>query len=228
MLQGTTSTVGYATGFNLVAETSATLIQDTDGVIAVQLMINRAKNSADGTTQPVPGGIASYQVQLAYDTAGIEIVGVRGGTAPFANVPTWDPGTKTLSGTSTSASDPSNTIIAKLVVRLKGSALVSYPLIITYQRIMSAGAIGMNVPAENTQTITFRRGDVNGDGVVDIRDAMFIAQYLVDLRSLSSINAINAASVKQDGASGDTIVITDAMFIAQYLVGLRDENYILQ
>jgi len=227
MLQGTTSTVGYATGFNLVAETSATQIQDTDGVIVVQLMIDRAKNSADGSTQPVPGGIASYQVQLAYDTAGIEIVGERGGASPFANTPTWDPATKILSGISTSASDPNNSVIAKLVVRLKGSALVSYPLTITYQRIMSAGAPGMNVPAESVQTFTFLRGDTTGNGVVDINDAMFIAQNITDPtnRPLSDIDIVNAASVMYDGTFGDIINITDAMFIAQKVTGARDANF---
>ena len=227
MLQGTTSTVGYATGFNLVAETSATQIQDTDGVIVVQLMINRAKNSADGSTQPVPGGVTSYQVQLAYDPAGIEIVEARSGTTPFGNVPTWNPTTKILSGTATSALNPNNSVIAKLVVRLKGSALVSYPFTITFQSIMSAGAPGMNVPAESTQTFTFRRGDATDNGVVDINDAMFIAQNITDStnRPLSDINIVNAASVMHDGSLGDKISINDAMFIAQWVTGARDANF---
>lgn len=68
------------------------------------------------------------------------------------------------------------------------------------------------------------RGDADGDGDVDIFDAMYIAQYLVGERSLEDLNYYNAASVKHDDPE-DIIDIFDAMYIAQYLVGLRDSNF---
>jgi hypothetical protein len=75
------------------------------------------------------------------------------------------------------------------------------------------------------------RGDARADGVVDIGDALFMAQYLVGSRpactgevNTTCLHSVNAASVKPDGPF-DRKTIADGLFIAQYLVGLRDENY---
>ncbi len=58
------------------------------------------------------------------------------------------------------------------------------------------------------------KGDVNGSGVVDIVDALLIAQYYVGLNPAN----FNAA-VADTNASG-TIDIVDALRIAQYYVGI--------
>jgi hypothetical protein len=75
------------------------------------------------------------------------------------------------------------------------------------------------------------RGDGRADGVINIEDALFIAQYLAGSRSAcgaavgtNCLHSVNAASVQQDG-SFDQINIGDALVIAQYLTGLRDEFY---
>ncbi len=72
---------------------------------------------------------------------------------------------------------------------------------------------------------TFRRGDAKPDGVVAISDVLYIRQYLVGLRPLGDgpgqVNAVNAASVKQDGAF-DKITTADVLYLAQLLVGMRD------
>jgi hypothetical protein len=80
------------------------------------------------------------------------------------------------------------------------------------------------MPQERPIALSFRRGDANGDGRVDIVDAMFIAQKVVGLRGVDTLQALNAASVRHDGA-GDKIDILDAMFIAQYVVHLRDAYF---
>ena len=77
-------------------------------------------------------------------------------------------------------------------------------------------------------SLQFIRGDANGDGKVNIADAMFIAQYLAGNRPLSQLNPLNAASVKHDSGGKDTITIADAMFIAQYLAGLRNSLFELE
>lgn len=85
------------------------------------------------------------------------------------------------------------------------------------------------VPTVLSQTV--QRGDARADGVINIADALFIAQYLEGSRDgctaevdTTCINSANAASVGQDGEF-DQKSIADARFIAQYLVGLRDEYY---
>lgn len=74
---------------------------------------------------------------------------------------------------------------------------------------------------EGPHILTFQRGDIDGDGDVDIIDAMFGAQYLVGLRPPEDIRLLNMASVNHnDGGYMKNIV--DCMYIAQYVVGLRD------
>jgi glucose/arabinose dehydrogenase/plastocyanin len=59
------------------------------------------------------------------------------------------------------------------------------------------------------------KGDVNGDGQVNIVDALLIAQSTVGLRIVDPV----VADVNGDG----TVNIVDALFIAQYTVGLRTD-----
>lgn len=67
-----------------------------------------------------------------------------------------------------------------------------------------------------TSTIVGIKGDVSGDGQVSVVDALFIAQYTVETRILTS-SQLTAADVNGDGQ----VTIVDALFIAQYTVGLR-------
>jgi len=60
------------------------------------------------------------------------------------------------------------------------------------------------------------KGDVNGDNQVTVVDALFISQYTVGLRTLSS-SQLAAADVNGDGQ----VTVVDALFIAQTTVGLR-------
>ena len=59
-------------------------------------------------------------------------------------------------------------------------------------------------------------GDVNEDGVVNIVDALMIAQFYVGLIDPSALN-ITLADVNGDGG----IDIVDALLVTQYDVGLR-------
>jgi hypothetical protein len=226
MLQGTVSPVGYATGFNLVAETSMSIVRYPDilsGAIALQVSINRGVNSSDNSTQTVPGGINSYIAHLNVPI-GMQIVAVLG-SSPFDSNTSYDPTTGILTGIASSPLTPNNSPVAKIFIRLTGSATVPVTLTITFQKIMSSGAPGMNVPPANVLSKTFLRGDANGDGVVNIVDALAIAQYRAGIIPLSSLNALNAASVVHDGASGDIINIIDALAIAQYRAGILNSSF---
>lgn len=56
-------------------------------------------------------------------------------------------------------------------------------------------------------------GDVNGDGIVNIVDALFLAQYLAGTRTLTPCQLI-AADVDGDGI----ITATDSQYLANYTV----------
>ncbi len=60
------------------------------------------------------------------------------------------------------------------------------------------------------------KGDVNDDNQVTVVDALFVAQYTVGLRTLTS-QQLAVADVNGDGQ----VNVVDALFIAQYTVGLR-------
>ncbi len=71
-------------------------------------------------------------------------------------------------------------------------------------------------PTPTPTPIVGVNGDVSGDGQVSVVDALFIAQYTVGTRTLTSTQ-LEAADVNGDGQ----VTIVDALFIAQYTVGLR-------
>jgi endoglucanase len=68
----------------------------------------------------------------------------------------------------------------------------------------------------NSNASTSSKGDVNGNGTVDIVDALLIAQYYVGL------NPANFNSSVADVNCSGGIDIVDALLVAQYYVGLVD------
>ena len=63
-------------------------------------------------------------------------------------------------------------------------------------------------------------GDVDGDGNITLRDAMFIFQYKANKRTLSGVSAL-CADTDKDGK----ITLRDAMFILQYKANKRDADF---
>ena len=79
----------------------------------------------------------------------------------------------------------------------------------------SSGIVSTPTPAPTrTSTSAVTRGDVNGDGTINIVDALMTAQYTVGLNPAGFRTA--AADTNCDGG----INIVDALIIAQYTVGL--------
>jgi hypothetical protein len=221
--QGTTSTIGYASSCPLAAETVSGLTVDGDGIIVADMLIHRVKDVDTDLTEDIPGGMRGYYARITGDTSLIELVDVRGGEDDFS--------TPTRNGWDFYCYDgapdfqPDDTLTAKAVLRLTGDCLTTCNITLDYRAILGHDPAGLNVPEENSLEYTFLRGDANKDGIVNIVDAMFIAQNIVGLRDLSTLNAQNAASVRPDGILGDRLDIIDAMFIAQYIVGLRNSYF---
>ena len=83
--------------------------------------------------------------------------------------------------------------------------------------VVAAPAVSADDPAFSTYPPpppgASYEGDASGDGLVNIIDAMFIAQYTVSLRTIEG-DCLLAADATSDG----TVNILDAMHIAQYTV----------
>jgi len=109
--------------------------------------------------------------------------------------------TVSLTGSSWSKSFTQNVYSVSLIV-LSGSGTTSQPT-----------ATPISTPAP-TAAPTGALGDVNGNGAVDIVDALLVAQYYVGLNPASFI-ASNA-----DANCDGSITIVDALLIAQRYVGL--------
>ena len=205
-------------GPNLVTEL------DTDGAAGVRASIQQVYDP--NTLDPLPGAlVGSYQASMTYNGTLLEVLDVRL-KAPFdtgnvaidnmAGVITFD--AAAVGG----APWPVNPL-AFAVLRLTGCVTDSVTLTPSFNQVLDGGGdpLAVDQPTANT----LRRGDAKADGTINIADALFEAQYLTGLRALGensdSVHAVNAASVKQDGAF-DVINIADVLFIAQHLVGLRD------
>jgi len=68
---------------------------------------------------------------------------------------------------------------------------------------------------ENGSFTVFLNGDVNGDGVVDIADCMYLAKHLLGTPGFEQIIAV-AADV-----NGDRVIdIADCMYLAKYILGI--------
>jgi hypothetical protein len=220
--QGTIGTIGYASFSNLGAETTSAVAQDGDDVVVVNMLIHRVKDVTSGETELIPGGMTGYNAILSADLAGVELVTVRGG-ALFP--------TPTVVGLTFSCHDisspmqPDDTVTAKVVLRLVGDCLTPYTVTLSYEAIRAADPPGLSITEDESFTYTFLRGDATGDGVVNILDALIIAQYRAGIVQLSDLKGVNAACVVHDGIPGDKINILDALAIAQNRALILDEYF---
>ena len=190
---------GAGTPLNLVvggatAETAIGETQDSDGVVVLPASIVSAG---------IP--VQCYGACLEYDAVGVEVMDVRAGDAP-CGVPEYDidnvVGEACFSECCGEMDLP--TVVARPVPRLVGCALDVYQVGLAFEYVEGQG---QNTSQISPEYIAFQRGDVKEDGVVNIIDAMYGAQYLVGLRTVGEIRPLN---------------IIDCMYIAQYVVGIRN------
>ncbi len=198
--------------------------------------------SKDNQAAIIPGGIQAYKVTLTYPAWAssthrpIAVQGVTGNgdpSSPFYADPTTtinnpDGITEFYYDSGTAGPQPL-VKLARIALKLDGSAREAHDLY-QYFNYLKANTNGETVGVQTAIYQQFQRGDVTDDmdsdpsNDISIVDALFIGQYLAELRSLDTLNAVNAASPQHDPPY-DVITIVDAMFILQYLATLRDEYF---
>jgi hypothetical protein len=212
----------------VIAEPSLSPFQDpADGATGIRLGIARVYDSSTGTDVATP--LASFQSTLFYDSSCVNILGIRplGFTATALDIDNPS-GMTTFDGIAAPPVAAPNSLY-HAVARLVGSNQVPCAVTVDLDSILDGA--GNPVLAPDTSIQNLRRGDARADGVIDVADALFIAQYLAGLRpactltvDTACLHSVNAGSVRQDGAF-EKKTIADARYIAQHLMGRRDEFY---
>ncbi len=232
---------GYAAIPNYTATTSALMFENpADRVIGVNHHI--VSIASTGASPNPTGGVASFTATATFLGAGINILSVVA-QSPFTVPPASidnNAGNVTYSGSQSGSTPQAPMDVAYLIPKLVGSKDTDYTLTLAFNSINAGDTLPIN-QAGNAVLASLRRGDARADAVINITDALFIAQNLAQLKALGDDSAngtgtgsshtlahpLNAASVRYDDAvyGGERITIQDAMFIAQMLVGLRDASY---
>lgn len=205
-----------------------------DGVVYLDIKINRIRNPSTDADVSASGGIGAFDFTLTYPggTTGnaVNIMAVKEVspfTTPVSNVQNAS-GSALINAYQTGATHQAPLTLVKVAPRILGSNAVTHNIVLSVTIL--ANGLGDNMPADSSKTFSVRRGDARKDGSITITDALFVAQYLAGLRGIgettSEVQAINAASVKLESATtGEKVTIVDALFIAQFLAGLRDASF---
>ena len=202
------------------AVTALTPGLDTDGAAGSMASIVRIQD-AEGKT--VAANITIYEATLSYNGGPINVLEVRHQSAfPGTDIIDNPGGTAEFDGTAPEGvAVPCG--VAFLTLRLTGTVEQPATVALTFSDIRDTEGktIDQFTPVPEQQ---FLRGDARADGKVNMRDAVYIWQYLADLRDigegLDKVQPVNAASVKHDGKY-DVIEFSDAIYILQYVAGWR-------
>lgn len=213
---------------SLEAKPSFTLYQDpTDEATGFRVNIAQITEPATGSAADVLLG--SFQARLTYDGDCVSVLDVRS-----MDFTITDPAIDNIEGVAAFGGTDVNGVpwpadLGHGLTRLNGSANQNCRVDLELTSLTDTEGNQVNVPPVLTQMV--HRGDARADGVINIDDAQFIAQYPVGSRpactevvDTTCLHSVNAASVWQDG-SFDQSTIADALFIAQHLVGHRDGFY---
>lgn len=210
------------------AEPSLVSLQNlTDGAVGLKVGVGSFLDPVTG--EGVNVVVASSEAQLVYDGACLNILAVRDLDFALNLVSIDNRGGAAKFRGNASGGVAAPTDLGHVLTRLVGSNRIPCQLTMDIARMTDSAGNTLMVTSDLTRDLL--RGDGRADGVINIEDALFIAQYLAGSRSAcgaavgtNCLHSVNAASVQQDG-SFDQINIGDALVIAQYLTGLRDEFY---
>ncbi len=205
-----------ATGATASASTTATIVGGGTliSVGSANLTVNSTANISIKVENVLQ--LAAVALTISYNSSVVTIENVGPGFfgSPISNINNAA-GTTSLSVFSVTGGS-GNLSLANIT--LKARSLGSTPLTLVVSSFTDANGIPIpnSIKSGKVNVLPVQKGDVNGDGTINIIDALFIAQYTVGLRTLSA-QQLAAADVNGDGI----VNIIDALFIAQYTVGLR-------
>lgn len=214
----------------VVYQPSFTLHQDpADGATGVKIGIARRDGANNGEEQNVL--VETFQVRISYDGSCLNILEVRGLDFAVSDVSIDNSaGVTTFNGSSaTGLAAPA--ALGHLLTRLVGGGRQPCSMSLEVLDLRDGDGNPIEVDPASL-SLEMLRGDARADGVVNVADALIIAQYLVGSRDACTaviedttcLHPVNAGSVAQDGLF-DLGTIADSRLIVEYLLGLLDEFY---
>jgi hypothetical protein len=161
--------------------------------------------------------LAAYGFTVSYNANVLSVADVEAGADGFlAAANTDNPGEIVASGFDTSGTGPGSNLQV-LVITFNANAKGTSTLGLYVDQLVDGGPTTIGTACGNDGSVEVTDvmlGDVNGDGAIDIVDALLTAQFYVGLDPANFIP--ENADTNCDG----NIDIVDALLIAQYYVGL--------
>jgi hypothetical protein len=163
--------------------------------------------------------LAAYGFTITYNANVLSVVDVEKGPDGFlAAANTQNPGEIIASGFEASGTGPGSDLHV-LIITFQAMAVGTSALELYVDELVDGGAVTIGTACGESGSVEVTdvsRGDTDGDGDIDIVDALLVAQYYVELDPEGFIPG--NADTNCDGEIG----IVDALLIAQYYVELID------
>ena len=164
--------------------------------------------------------VGSLDLTLFFDPSVVRVSNISGGDFDFisSNLENTTAGSIRIAafqGPSAGLND--NVVVANVTFMVVGSVGSSTPLTLDVTTLKDASPACNPIPytIENGKFTVFLNGDVNGDGVVDIADCMYLAKHILGVTGFEHIIE-DAAEVNGDGV----VDIADCMYLAKHIIGI--------
>jgi len=181
-------------------------IGDCTGAATVPIMITGASN------------VGAVDVTLSYDPYVVEVTGVSDGDmdCTFTNIEHANEGWIRI-GAIQGESDGLSGQFTLLNVDLSpigNNAQCDLVLEVTTYKDSTPACTAMTYTISNGVYVSSKNGDTNGDDVVDIADAAYIAKYVLGFAGYETIDE-SAADVTGDGS----VDMADSMYLMKHVLG---------
>jgi len=198
----------YNTTFTCSTLTEATIsIEDGIGATTLPIMITDADN------------VGAVDITMKYDPAVVQVIGVSNGDmdCTYTNLEHASDGwirIGAIQGDNPGLSGQFT--LLNIDFEPAGSnAQCDLELSMTTFKDSTPECNPMSYSISNGTYISSKNGDANGDDVVDIADAAYIAKHVIGIAGYESIN-VDAADVNGDGA----VDMSDSMYLTKHVIGI--------
>ncbi len=192
-----------------VPEEAMISIADGTGIVSIPIMIENAEN------------VGAVDVTLTFDPEVVRVTGVEDGAmdCTYTNLENVDAGwirTGAIQGDNLGLEGDHVLVYVEFEPVGQGAMCDLEITVTTYKEATPEGA-AMNCTTANGIYTSSLNGDVNGDGVVDIADANYLAKNVIGISGYETIDAA-AADVDDSG----NVDMADVAYLTRYVIGMID------